>query len=33
MVAANVVRLWRFRPYVKNGKPDTFSADIIFHVE
>lgn len=32
MAAYGAVRQWHFRPYVRNGKPDIFGADIIFHV-
>jgi hypothetical protein len=32
-LAANVAfHQWRFRPYLRNGKPDVFTADITFHV-
>lgn len=30
--AAAAVRQWRFRPYLRNGKPDLFGADIVFRV-
>jgi outer membrane biosynthesis protein TonB len=32
LAAYNAVRQWRFRPYVKDGKPDLFGADIVFRV-
>jgi hypothetical protein len=32
MAAADAVRQWHFRPYMRNGKPDIFGADIVFHV-
>jgi len=32
MAAYGAVRQWRFRPYLRNGKPDIFGADIVFHV-
>ncbi|HET9283600.1 MAG TPA: energy transducer TonB [Candidatus Angelobacter sp.] len=32
--AANVaLHKWRFRPYVHQGKPDRFDADIVFKVQ
>jgi TonB family protein len=30
MAAYNAVRQWRFRRYVRDGKPDLFGADLIF---
>lgn len=30
MAAASAVRQWHFRPYVRDGKPDLFGADIVF---
>jgi hypothetical protein len=32
LAAYNAVRQWRFRPYMKNGTPDLFGADITFRV-
>jgi hypothetical protein len=32
LAAANAVRQWHFRPYIQEGKPDVFGADIVFHV-
>jgi hypothetical protein len=32
MAAYAAVRQWRFRPYLRNGKPDIFGADVVFHV-
>lgn len=32
MAAAGAVRQWHFRPYLRNGKPDLFGADIVFRV-
>lgn len=32
MAAYGAVRQWQFRPYLRNGKPDIFGADIVFHV-
>src|ERR1700722_6135295 len=32
MVAYPALRQWRFRPYLGDGKPDLFGADIIFRV-
>jgi hypothetical protein len=32
MAAHRAVRQWRFRPYLRDGKPDIFGADIIFRV-
>jgi hypothetical protein len=29
---ATALKQWRFRPYMNNGKPDRFYADISFHV-
>ena len=29
---AAALKQWRFRPYLNNGKPDRFYADITFHV-
>jgi hypothetical protein len=31
MAAYSAVRQWHFRPYLRDGKPDVFGADIIFH--
>jgi Gram-negative bacterial TonB protein C-terminal len=33
MAAYSAVRQWQFRPYVRNGKPNVFGADIIFHTK
>jgi hypothetical protein len=32
MAAHRAVRQWHFRPYLRDGKPDIFGADIIFRV-
>lgn len=32
LAAYQAVRQWHFRPYLRNGKPDSFHADITFHV-
>src|SRR5580658_5569163 len=32
MAAYGAVRQWHFRPYLRDGKPDLFSAEIIFRV-
>jgi hypothetical protein len=32
MAAYGAVRQWHFRPYLRNGKPDLFGADIVFRV-
>lgn len=32
MAAAGAVRQWHFRPYLRDGKPDLFGADIVFRV-
>lgn len=32
VAASGAVRQWHFRPYLRNGKPDVFGADIVFHV-
>jgi hypothetical protein len=32
MAAYSAVRQWRFRQYVRDGKPDLFGADIVFRV-
>lgn len=32
MAASAAVRQWHFRPYLRNGKPDLFGADIVFRV-
>ena len=32
LAAYNAVRQWHFRPYVRDGKPDLFGADIVFRV-
>jgi TonB family protein len=32
MAAYGAVRQWQFRPYLRDDKPDLFSADIIFRV-
>jgi hypothetical protein len=32
IAAASAIRQWRFHPYLRNGKPDLFGADIVFHV-
>jgi hypothetical protein len=32
MAAYGAARQWHFRPYLRNGKPDVFGADIVFHV-
>lgn len=32
MAAYGAVRQWHFRPYLRNGKPDLFGADIVFDV-
>ena len=31
MAAYGAVRQWHFRPYLREGKPDLFGADIVFH--
>ena len=33
MAAASALREWHFRPYLREGKPDVFGADIVFHVK
>jgi outer membrane biosynthesis protein TonB len=32
MAAYGAVRQWQFRPYLRDGKPDLFGADIVFRV-
>jgi TonB family protein len=32
MAAYGALRQWHFRPYLQNGKPDIFGADIVFRV-
>lgn len=32
LAAYNAVRQWHFGPYLRNGKPDLFGADIVFRV-
>ncbi len=32
MAAYGAVRQWHFRPYLRNGRPDLFGADIVFRV-
>jgi hypothetical protein len=32
MVAYPALRQWRFRPCLRDGKPDLFGADIVFRV-
>jgi outer membrane biosynthesis protein TonB len=32
LAAYNAVRQWHFRPYLRDGKPDLFGADIVFRV-
>ena len=32
LAAANALRQWHFRPYLRGGKRDLFGADIVFHV-
>ena len=32
MAAYGAARQWHFRPYLRNGKPDVFSAEIVFRV-
>ncbi|HEV2490642.1 MAG TPA: energy transducer TonB [Candidatus Acidoferrales bacterium] len=32
-IAGNAVSQWQFQPYVRNGKPEPFFADIIFRVK
>lgn len=32
LVAYPALRQWRFRPYLRDGKPDLFGADIVFRV-
>lgn len=32
MAAAGALRQWHFRPYIRDGKPDIFGADIVFRV-
>jgi hypothetical protein len=32
MAAAGATRQWHFRPYLRDGKPDLFGADIVFRV-
>ncbi len=32
MAAYGAVRQWHFRPYLRDGKPDLFGADIVFRV-
>jgi len=32
LAAYNAVRHWQFRPYMKDGTPDPFGADIVFRV-
>jgi hypothetical protein len=32
MAAYDALRQWHFRPYLRDGKPDLFGADIIFRV-
>jgi len=32
MAAYGAARQWRFRPYLRDGKPDVFGADIVFRV-
>ncbi len=31
LAASNAVRQWKFGPYLHDGKPDNFDADITFH--
>ena len=31
--AYGALRRWRFKPYLNNGKPDEFKADVTFHVQ
>ncbi len=33
LAAMNAVRQWKFRPYLREGKPDSFDADITFRVQ
>ena len=28
----NAVAQWHFKPYIKDGKPQYFHADLIFHM-
>ncbi len=30
LAAMNAIRQWKFRPYLREGKPDSFEADITF---
>jgi hypothetical protein len=32
MAAYSALTKWHFRPYLRDGKPDLFGADIVFHV-
>ncbi len=32
MAAYGAVRQWRFRPYIRNGTPDLFGADVVFRI-
>jgi hypothetical protein len=32
MAVLGAARQWHFRPYLRNGKPDVFGADIVFRV-
>lgn len=33
LAGINAVRQWKFRPYLRDGKPDSFNADITFRVQ
>ena len=33
LAGMNAVRQWKFRPYVREGRPDSFEANVTFRVQ